>query len=43
MKTTALLLLFVLLFFGRCQSSDPQIYNGYAEGEFVNVSSTLRI
>lgn len=40
MKTTALLLLFVLLFFGGCQSSTPQTYNGYAEGEFVNISST---
>lgn len=40
MKTTALLSLIFLLFISGCKSSDPQTYNGYAEGEFVNVSST---
>lgn len=40
MKTTALLSLIFLLFISGCKSSDPQIYNGYAEGEFVNISST---
>lgn len=40
MKTTALLSLCVALFLTGCQSADPQMYNGYAEGEFVNVSST---
>jgi len=40
MKTTPLLFLLPLLIFGGCQKSDTQTYNGYAEGEFVNVSST---
>lgn len=40
MKTTVLFFLIPLFVFGGCQSSDPQIYNGYAEGEFVNISST---
>jgi len=40
MKTTALFLLLPLIIFGGCQRSDTQMYNGYAEGEFVNLSST---
>jgi len=40
MKTTALFFLLPLIIFGGCQSSDIQTYSGYAEGEFVNLSST---
>lgn len=40
MKTTALLFLVPLFIFNGCQKSDTQIFSGYAEGEFVNVSST---
>lgn len=40
MKTRAILSLFFVLLMSGCQSNDPQMYNGYAEGEFVNVSST---
>ncbi|ADR33730.1 secretion protein HlyD family protein [Sulfuricurvum kujiense DSM 16994] len=40
MKTTALFLLIPLFIFGGCQRSDIQTYSGYAEGEFVNLSST---
>lgn len=40
MKTTTLFFLLPLFIFGGCQKSDTQTYNGYAEGEFVNVSST---
>lgn len=40
MKTTALLFLLPLFIFGGCQKSDMQTYNGYVEGEFVNISST---
>lgn len=40
MKTRAILSLFFVLLMSGCQSNDSQMYNGYAEGEFVNVSST---
>lgn len=40
MKTTTLFLLLPLIIFGGCQRSDTQTYSGYAEGEFVNLSST---
>jgi len=40
MKTIYFLWLFVLFFLAGCQSSDTQLYSGYAEGEFVNISST---
>ena len=40
MKTTALLSLVLLIVLSGCERSDPQMYNGYAEGEFVNISST---
>jgi HlyD family secretion protein len=40
MKTTTFLLLLPLFIFGGCQKSNTQIYSGYAEGEYVNISST---
>lgn len=40
MKTTALFFLLPLVIFGGCQRSNSQTYSGYAEGEFVNLSST---
>lgn len=40
MKTKALFILLLLFMFAGCQSSDIQNYQGYAEGEFVNISST---
>jgi len=40
MKTIPLFLLLPLFIFGGCQRSDTRIYNGYAEGEYVNISST---
>lgn len=40
MKTTALFFLLPLIIFGGCQRSNIQTYSGYAEGEFVNLSST---
>lgn len=33
-------MLLPLFIFGGCQKSDAQIYSGYAEGEYVNISST---
>lgn len=40
MKTLPLFLLIPLFIFGGCQKSATPIYNGYAEGEYVNISST---
>lgn len=37
---TALLFLFLVLLLGGCEHSQIQTYSGYAEGEFVNISST---
>jgi len=40
MKTTTLLFLLPLFIFGGCQKADTQTYNGYAEGEYINIAST---
>lgn len=40
MKTSILFLLLPLFIFGGCQKSNTQIYSGYAEAEYVNISST---
>lgn len=40
MKTTMLLLTISFFIFNGCQKSDTQIFSGYAEAEFVNISST---
>ncbi len=40
MKTAALFLVWVLFLFSGCERSQLQTYSGYAEGEFVNISST---
>lgn len=40
MKTKALFVLLPLYIFAGCQSSHTQTYQGYAEGEYVNISST---
>ena len=37
---TALLFLFSVFLLGGCEHSQIQTYSGYAEGEFVNISST---
>ncbi len=40
MKTKALFVFLPLFIFAGCQSSHTQTYQGYAEGEYVNISST---
>lgn len=40
MKNITFLLLIPLFIFGGCQKADIHTYHGYAEGEYINVSST---
>lgn len=40
MKPILFFLFFTLLIFSGCQTSDRKTYQGYAEGEYVNISST---